>query len=484
LLSAPFLPINSFSKITEPPVVSNVATEATGGTIPGGVELKIAIWAGDTGTPVGYTDPVILTVSIPSGTNTNKVTMDIALFDASDDLYYATSFAPITGWSVRTSPSSVTSLVITEIVEHIPSGAAGETKGIIPDWTFDHFRARAAEVTTPGIWTGTVESVVSNGDGTCTVTVAGTPFTSGALVGRIWSMIGTAVSRALPTANVLISANTNNTITIPDLTAATTDPNVTVELESGDVFTVRTKASTHTARTIADSALTFDATNDQAGRLLWIVGGTGKGQLVPIKENTTGGLITFGNALGTVPDDTSIFIVINNSWRSNDSPSVVADTDSYAEVVLNAENSYDAVFLVQLLTVAKDGQESLMEFSPFVEVFAKGTSGGAAAQMTISIPGPLAVGSDLGPVAFFTTARSLSGVTVQMDQAPTGANAIFEVWNDTTSELLWTVTVTAGQNKASASGAANVAADDRIRVDCTQTGSTNPGGNDSGIAIF
>ena len=56
--------------------------------------------------------------------------------------------------------------------------------------------------------------------------------------------------------------------------------------------------------------------------------------------------------------------------------------------------------------------------------------------MKISIPGTLAIGSNLGPAAFYTSTVALqNGVTCMVKQAPVGADLVIQVYAGTTSAV-------------------------------------------------
>ena len=488
LVTAAWSPINDFSAITQPPVISAITTPSTGGTVPGGKKLRLGFYAVDSN--VNFSDMTVVTIDVPTGTNTNTITGTFALFNTSDTLNIVWSMEGNDGWAapVTSIASGITGLWTITAIDNLGSSIVAPIRTLAPDPLFDHFKVQASEVLVSGIWTGPITAAAFT-SGTTVITVAGTPWTSGALVGRVLSIIGTAqisptFSRPLPCVNVLITANTANTVSVAvDLTG--TSGLTAVNLQAGDIISIRTRPDTFTSRTIGDSALTLIA-DELKGSLLWIIEGTGANQIVPVSGNTTGGTITTGNKFTTVPDATSVFIVIKNGWQySLDTINLTTSFLTGSTIPLPIDNTAAKIFLVQLLSVASDGSESLIEFSPYREIYSVGKGGGDAnTQMTISIPGPLATGSDLGPVAFFQTARSLNGTTIKVDDAPTGSDAILKVYDDTTSTLLWTVTITAGTKSGTTTGSVSVAAGDRIRIDCTQPGSTNPGGNDTGVAIF
>lgn len=72
-----------------------------------------------------------------------------------------------------------------------------------------------------------------------------------------------------------------------------------------------------------------------------------------------------------------------------------------------------------------NGDESPDGDQPFREDWIYGELAAPSGEMKISIPGTLAIGSNLGPAAFYTSTISLqNGVTCMVKQAPVGADLV------------------------------------------------------------
>ena len=95
-------------------------------------------------------------------------------------------------------------------------------------------------------------------------------------------------------------------------------------------------------------------------------------------------------------------------------------------------------------------------------------------RLTVSIPGTLAIGSDLGPSAFYTTSTTVKSVTAIVKTAPTGASLVMTIQQGAT--VLFTCTIPAASTSCTASsGAQTVPANTRVVVNITAVGTTFPG---------
>lgn len=107
---------------------------------------------------------------------------------------------------------------------------------------------------------------------------------------------------------------------------------------------------------------------------------------------------------------------------------------------------------------------------------------GAGGGLTITLPGTLAIGSNAGQVpAFFNAATKLSGATLAVTQAPTGAALVVNIGLTGSPEtVLLTLTIPAGQTSVAAGSSviaalATIPANTNIQVDITAVGTTFPG---------
>lgn len=106
---------------------------------------------------------------------------------------------------------------------------------------------------------------------------------------------------------------------------------------------------------------------------------------------------------------------------------------------------------------------------------------GSAGLLRLAIPGILAIGTNIAPLGFYTSAMPLSQASVALKGAPAGASISFEIYAGAT--LLWTVTVSASGTTGSATGAVTVPANTLITVNLTAAGGNTYLGNDATIII-
>lgn len=98
---------------------------------------------------------------------------------------------------------------------------------------------------------------------------------------------------------------------------------------------------------------------------------------------------------------------------------------------------------------------------------------------SITIPGTLAIGSNLGPIAALPATCTPSSVSVALKTAPLGSSLVVVVY---VNGVIWqTVTVAASATTGSTANTTQITAGQLIRVDITAVGSTYPGGD---ITVF
>jgi hypothetical protein len=113
-------------------------------------------------------------------------------------------------------------------------------------------------------------------------------------------------------------------------------------------------------------------------------------------------------------------------------------------------------------------------------------STGMDESLLMSVPGTLAIGSDLAPWVFTSSTQAASGVQIWVEHAPSGSALTCQLY---VGGVAWmTLVIPDGGNSVSATAAqmaaaAPIAAGAPIRVDITTTGSVYPGG-DLGVLVF
>src|SRR5208283_980121 len=100
---------------------------------------------------------------------------------------------------------------------------------------------------------------------------------------------------------------------------------------------------------------------------------------------------------------------------------------------------------------------------------------GAGPTAAITIPGTVAIGSNLGPIAAMPTTSTPSNITVQLKEAPIGGAMTVVLYVN--GVVLTTITVPPGATSATVTNATPITAGQLIRVDITGVGLTYPGGD-------
>lgn len=327
------LPVNSFGSMRAPFTPLQATTASTGGSLAGGRTYWISLVAVDaSGRRSAPSTPA--SVYVPSGTNTNTITLSDLDWDATTDGYdLFVSDTPARwhcyGHTAASTPASVT------FTGPLVSSTA---KRPIPDTEFSRLRLRLKRVLVPGVWSGQVTGISGQ-----TMTAAGAGWTSSALIGRVVSVVGrawatTPIEEIPENGNFSVTGNTATALTLSSGYGPA--PSTMGDPSAGDSLyaVVRCKATTHTATTIGDSLLDLTA-DDSVGRLVRIIGGTGAGQVRHISANTAT-VLTVDSPWETTPDATSIFWIEDAAWaREQDidaGSTVEADPATWSDFVVDA----------------------------------------------------------------------------------------------------------------------------------------------------
>jgi len=174
-------------------------------------------------------------------------------------------------------------------------------------------------------------------------------------------------------------------------------------------------------------------------------------------------------------DSTSIWIIEGPAWQNQANTTVVSNLTpgNPSSLTVPTVNYIDQPVLIGSFLVDVNGNVSPEGDMTFREDWIYGEVGAPSGEMKISIPGTLAIGSNLGPAAFYTSTVSLqNGVTCMVKQAPVGANLVIQVYAGTT--LLFTVTIAAGSATGSATGTASIGPETPVIINLTAVGTTFP----------
>jgi hypothetical protein len=307
------------------------------------------------------------------------------------------------------------------------------------------------------------------------VDTSSTPFNP---VGRILSVIGRP-NGSTPFASFNITAFVSTTGTM------TLDRDPTGIVNVGDAVVIRNKSTL--SSTPASVTQVTDAgyqnvansygglaVNAEIGNLIRVIAGTGRGQPPSTITANTSTQLTFQPPL--LMDDTSVWIVEAPAWAFQADSTSIDNANPLTPVSLSVPtaNFIEQPMLIAGFTVDVNGNESPDGDQPFREDWIYGEVGAPSGEMKISIPGTLAIGSNLGPAAFYTSTVVLqNGVTCMVKQAPVGADLVIQVYAGTT--LLFTVTITPGSTVGSATGTPAIGPETPVIINLTAVGTTFPG---------
>jgi hypothetical protein len=476
------LPVNTFSQDTRPPFVpAQATTSPIGGSMAGGQTVWCAFAAEDAS---GAVTPLSSFVScyIPAGTNTNTV--------AVSGIQWAPGTVACHAW-MGSSPQTLfyagrsASVLAAFELSHGLEASWIDTP--MPDQCFQTLRVRVKRLMHPGVWAGTVTGWTGGSTGTFTVQGAG--WTVNQFAGRFCSIVGWKSTQYggadMPQwmDDYLIVSNTADTLTVGVGWFG---------YAAGDLLQLVIRAQntgSGLASGIADSNLTLTA-NSEINRIVRIIAGTGRGQVATIASNDASGNIVISGTWGITPDSTSEFWIEEAGWgvgTQDINPgrvTTLATMDIGPWWAIDVAGFAQQYLMIEPVAVSASGLEALplpqglaiRDFYLFVET---GDAANTAPAAAIVIPGTLAIGSDLGPIAAMPQTSTPSNITVQLKRAPTGAALVVVVYVN--GVVYATITVPAGATSASVATSTQIVAGQLIRVDITAVGTTYPG---SDMTVF
>jgi len=371
-------PVNSFIPSCGAPVWASggVTVSTTGGNLPGGITLRVEICA----TNGAYYSPnsPVLYIPIPSGTNTNQVTIsDIiwppfagltgfeVFYSQYDDLICAQQSGTLTaGGSANYTPTSIT----------MDGPIARSTWGV-PNDSIQKVRIKIAYLHHGGVLGAIVDSV-----GTNTILSSECIDSTGAdnWTGRVIAFIARdSASGPFVSYNVTgFTPSTGEFVTSE--TIAGVDPD--------DVFVVCFKGYDNSATPLifADSGIS-NATNGHAGMpsgeeegyVLRVIKGTSRGMSANVLSNSTDSWIIDSPI---VIDSTSVWIITEKGWPyTQDGPTTpVANAAMQATISLPTNNFLNQPILVAGFTVSTAGIESDEGSAPMRMGYIFGSEGSIA----------------------------------------------------------------------------------------------------------
>lgn len=409
-------PVNRFTtgsgQIQPPLMPVQGSTANTGGSLAGGQLVLIGLVGIDAS---GRRSPLsdLMRVAIPSGTSTNTATAGSLFWPVSPTSYEVYAGVSEDDLSrVATGAGAPSSVTVTAL----------SLRGLgAPDGKFDHYHVIARECIHGGIWGAAATAVTST-----TIKIAAT-LTVNQFAGRVVTLYGKTGSTAnLPIADFTVSANAaDGTLTV--------SPDPTSYVGVGDAVVMRTKPTTYTSTTIGDSLFVNPlatgglTVNEEAGRKVYILYGTGRGQERRVISNTST-VLTVDSPFDPVPDATSVFVVLEAGRAYDAATEPLTVTDSNPATVpmvhrLRVDNLLNKSMFVQVLTSDAEGREALAVQSPVREIYLFGVPGAANSNnfpfyVLSPTTSPVAVNWVNGPTQKINAA-GVSGGTLNIS-APTG----------------------------------------------------------------
>jgi len=473
------LPVNEFSATgAGAPGIGSITQSATGGSLAADITLWVAICAIDSnGLPSAPSNIAIIgTGAAAGGTFTlDNITWPavaglasyVLFVGTQPDLICAQATGTLTAGTGNTyTPGSITF-----------GGPVARSTWALPSPYVAKVRIKAKLLLHSGV-AGVAVTTVSTNTLVCSelVDTSSTPFSP---VGRILSVIGRP-NGSTPFASFNITAF------VPTTGTLTLDRDPTGIVNIGDAVVIRNQASGLSSTPTAITQVTDPgyqnvansygglAASAEIGNLIRVIAGTGRGQPPSTITANTSTQLTFQPPL--LMDDTSIWIVEAPTWSFQADSTSIDNANPLTPVTLSVPtaNFIEQAMLIAGFTVDVNGNESPDGDQPFREDWIYGEVGAPSGEMKISIPGTLAIGSNLGPAAFYTATVSLqNGVTCMVKQAPVGANLVIQVYAGTT--LLFTVTIAAGSTTGSATGTSLIGPETPVIINITAVGTTFPG---------
>lgn len=375
------LPINQIKSAMQQPRVPIQATSVTtGGLVAGGLTYLIELCAIDSS---GNYSPHsgIITITVPAGTNTNLITVANIGWPVGADGYAV--FVGIDHYSI-TNQYTVTGSTPPVTISIGASSALDKTATFAPpDLASGSMELKGKLVIHEGIIGETV-AVLSASPHRVTIgaPASGTlgDLTVGGTVTRKLILIGRPNSQGsdLPIVEFNILSNTGSVLTV--------DRDPTVDLQLNDVVVVSSQANISSSTTIGDTLFVapgnpyapIGVDSNDVGYLVMIVRGTGRYQQRIITGVSGGTTYAIDHPWNIRPDATSMFIVVEKSWRYLSDVAQVSNSGyGNAKVsLLNTDNYLDKPVLVMGLVGDQQGNAFASEFrSPFRIMWIFGVQG-------------------------------------------------------------------------------------------------------------
>jgi hypothetical protein len=372
-----FVPVNAQQITLAPLLPLQCATAPTGGSIkPGTYFISLS--------PNGASGPASLFSScvVPVGTNTNTITLsgvqwrdnvaapNVTLFAGASAMQMS-SITNIGNWTSSTPDAfgNDTMFVINKIPSIIGLG--------LPDVNFNKFLVEETDIFHGGVFgdavaTATLVTITAGVFGTKLTMPHGTGWGVNQWAGYTLSLY----YRPIPTLgdqpgiNAPVVSNDATSITVLG----------TLVFNPGDIVVMRAQASIVSANTIGDpnfvNALEpagFNV-NEEAGRQILIIAGTGVGYPAKTVASNTNTTFTINGSWEVMPDITTVFIVlsptITYSYATKPFDSPDPTVSAYSEIATTkAVTTLEQQFLIRVSTADVNGKTAPSQYQPFREVY-------------------------------------------------------------------------------------------------------------------
>lgn len=353
-----------------PPYVPLQGTTAsTGGTIAGGRSYYVAIAAKNANDKLSLLSNITV-IAVPSGTNTNTITVPNLSWDTGAVGYVVFAGIIPTALSQQAEATGTPTSITLTALNTAAWGA--------PDGEFDRYRLRVKRELHGGLWGAQVLAVTAT---TIQVAVASPGFSTNQWAGYDVTWMGNldSIDSPLPIATFRVASNNADTLT---LAGGAPNP-VTLGLGVGDVLIMRAKPTfgtdatgTYLQDTNWQNVIHPDGlpVGEEEGYIIRFIAGTGRGQAVRCHGNTANKHYA---EFPFTPDSTSRYIIEEPNWQVIQDTESINNDDPAAEMFteVDVNNYVGQTLLVQVLTVDGGGSESIEALSPVREAYLMGSDG-------------------------------------------------------------------------------------------------------------
>ncbi len=393
--------VNVFSAVAPPTINKYGSQVATGGTIPGSATYYIKVCSVDATGLLSEPSTMCVT-AISAVTNTNTITVDIAQWPSGAVGYklFAGNTPERLTWQKEAS-ATPTSITITAY-EICNAG--------IPDKEFRRYQVNEKRIIHCGCFGHDIDVV-----GTNTIEVTGAGWGVNQWAGHKCSVIGKNLPGNVELWNFTVSSNTADVLTMA--------PNPDTEgVAAGDVLVMRSLpvvgadgggnyiSDANWVNTLENSGLGLGV-NAEAGLILHILSGPGRGYEYRIKSNTATKIYIDGDWV-IAPTADSVYIITEVLWQTSKITEDLLNSEWAAVIQMTAliSNEDNLPRLVQVLTINADGIEALHYLSPVREIYVYGELGE----------------SNAGAAEFFGFQLATCGEPLEVDETSNGFAPVLE----------------------------------------------------------